>query len=200
MMTRKCSLLLLFVLSIPCTGCGKAGDSGTESSGTPVGSASANAGNGSAASVSQVVQDFLEAVRLGNTEAASGLLTPLALQRTREMDLNFSPPGSSTAKFSVGEVELIDSQRAIVHSVWTDLDADGKPGSEQITWALKQTDSKWRISGMAAEVGENQPPVVMDFENPGALAGSNQTASTSANAPRQANSQAKDPFQQTNPR
>jgi hypothetical protein len=116
------------------------------------------------------------------------------------MDLNFSPPGSSTAKFSVGEVEMIDSQRAIVRSVWTDLDADGKPISEQITWALKQADGIWRISGMAAEVGENQPPVVMDFENPEELAGSNRTPSDSQKTPRQASQQAKDPFQQTVPR
>jgi len=194
-MTRNYSLLLLIVLSISWTGCGEAGTSVTPSS-----SSAATAGNGIAPSVSQVVQDFLESVRLGNTEAASSLLTPLALQRTREMDLNFSPPGSSTAKFSVGEVEMIDSQRAIVRSVWTDLDADGKQVSEQITWALKQSDDIWRISGMAAEVGENQPPVVMDFENPGELAGSNRTPSADENAPRQANSQAKDPFQQASPR
>ena len=116
------------------------------------------------------------------------------------MDLNFSPPGSSTAKFSVGEVEMIDDQRAIVHSVWSDLDADGAASNEQITWALKQSTGQWRISGMAAEVAENQPPVVMDFENPGELLEPKPTASATQNTPRQANSQAQDPFQQSVPR
>ncbi len=203
-MTKKFSLLWLFAFSIVWVGCGKTDNSGPNSSGASKGSTAANAvkhTGDQTTPISQVVQDFLEAVRSGSTETASGLLTPLALQRTREMDLNFSPPGSSTAKFSVGEVELIDAKRAIVRSVWTDLDADGKPGSEQITWALKQSDGAWRISGMAAEVGENQPPVVMDFENPGEQAGSSQTASApNKEAPRQANSQAKDPFQQTAPR
>jgi len=194
-MTRKYALLLSIALSLFVSGCGKSGTPKMSSD-----SASATVGSNTTAAIRQVVQEFLNAVRLGNTETASSLLTPLALQRTREMELNFSPPGSSTAKFSVGGVELIDSQRAIVRSVWTDLDADGKPSSEQITWALKQADGRWRISGMAAEVGENQPPVVMDFENPGELAGSRQAASASENAPRQANRQAKDPFQQTAPR
>jgi len=199
-MTRKYALLLLFVLSTLCVGCGKTGTSGAGTSGTPTDSTATTAGNGPNPSVGQTVQRFLEAVRLGDTKAASDLLTPLALQRTREMELNFSPPGSSTAKFNVGEVEMIDAGRAIVRSVWTDLDADGKPNSERITWALKQTDESWRISGMAAEVGENQPPVVMDFENPAELSDSQSTPSAGKNASRQANRQAQDPFQKTVPR
>lgn len=192
-MTKNYLLLLLSIASITCAGCGKTGTSGSDAAITPSGSTT---GHEAPSIIGQVVQDFLEAVRLGNTEAASKLLTPLALQRTRELDLNISPPGSATAKFSVGELEMIDPQRAIVRSVWTDLDADGKPSSEKITWALKQTGGHWQISGMAADVGENQPPVVVDFENPGELAGSNSAPPTAEKTPRQA----KDPFQKTIPR
>jgi hypothetical protein len=117
--------------------------------------------------VARVVYDFLDAVRQGNTAVASGLLTPLALQRTSEMDFVFAPPGSPTARFEVGAAEIVEKNvKAIVDSVWTDLDADGKPQSEPTLWALRFTEGKWRISGMAAEMGPDQPLMVIDFENP----------------------------------
>jgi hypothetical protein len=119
--------------------------------------------------IARVVYDFLDAVRQGNTAVASQLLTPLALQRTSEMDFVFAPPGSPTARFEVGASEQIEADKAVVDSVWTDLDADGKPHSEPTLWALKLTDGKWRISGMAAEIGAAQP-MVIDFENPETMA------------------------------
>ena len=119
--------------------------------------------------IALVVYNFLNAVRQGDTAAASGHLTPLALQRTIEMDFVFAPPGSPTARFEVGAAEMIEQDKAVVDSVWTDLDADGKPQSEPTLWALRLTDGKWRISGMAAEVGTPQP-MVIDFENPETMA------------------------------
>ena len=192
-MTRNYALLLSLIVSIPSAGCGKTDSAGSGTAENPLGSTTTATKSGESSAIGQVVQKFLNAVRLGNTEVASKLLTPLALKRTNELDLNISPPGSSTAKFSVGELEMIDAQRAIVRSTWTDLDADGKPCSEQITWALKQSDGVWRISGMAAEVGGNQSPVVVDFENPAELANSGkQPPATEKSPPRLA----KDPFQE----
>ena len=192
-MTRNYALLLLLIVFIPSAGCGKTDSAGSGAAESPLGSTTTATKSGESSVIGQVVQKFLNAVRLGNTEVASNLLTPLALKRTNELDLNISPPGSSTAKFSVGELEMIDAQRAIVRSTWTDLDADGKPSSEQITWALKQSDGIWRISGMAAEVGENQPPVVVDFENPAELANSSkQPPATEKSPPRLA----RDPLQE----
>jgi hypothetical protein len=143
--------------------------------------------------VAKVVYEFLSAVRSGDTETASVRLTPLALQRTSELELNFSPPGSATATFQVGAVEVIDADKAVVESTWMDLDADGKPHEEKITWALKLNQGQWRISGMAAELGEDQPPVVMDFENPGQFAAPASQGQNSA-APRQASQPQQDPF------
>lgn len=121
--------------------------------------------------IARVVYDFLDAVRQGNTAVASGMLTPLALQRTSEMDFVFAPPGSPTARFEVGAAEIIEKDnKAVVDSVWTDLDADGKPQSEPTLWALRFTAGQWRISGMAAEMGPNQPLMVIDFENPETMA------------------------------
>lgn len=121
--------------------------------------------------IARVVYDFLDAVRQGDTAVASGLLTPLALQRTSEMDFVFAPPGSPTARFEVGAAEIVEKEtKAVVDSVWTDLDADGKPQSEPTLWALRFASGQWRISGMAAEMGPNQPLMVIDFENPETMA------------------------------
>lgn len=175
----------------------------------PIGCGTASTSSNSAAGaapndpVAKVVFEFLNAVREGETEIASKRLTPLALQRTSELELNFSPPGSATATFQVGAVEMIDADKAVVESTWKDLDADGEPQEEKITWALKLNEGQWRISGMAAELGEDQPPVVMDFENPGqfALPSSVNEASNpnSPSAPRQASQPPQDPFR-TGPR
>jgi len=119
--------------------------------------------------IARVTYEFLDAVRRGDTARANGLLTPLALQRTTELDLNFSPPGSSTASFEIGQVELVEQDKAVVESRWADRDADGNLNQEQIIWALRLADGQWRISGMAAEIGADQPNVVIDFENPEAF-------------------------------
>jgi hypothetical protein len=121
--------------------------------------------------IAKVVYDFLEAVRQGDTSAAGQRLTPLALKRTSEQDLVFAPPGSPTASFKVGGVEMIDKEKAVVESVWTDLDADGKPHDEPTLWALKLAEGQWRISGMMAEMGPDQMPVPIDFENPETIGG-----------------------------
>ena len=148
--------------------------------------------------IARVVYEFLDAVRRGDTSAASSRLTPLALQRTNELDMNISPPGSRTAKFEIGATELIDNDKAIVESIWSDQDADGQLSKEQITWALKLTEGAWRISGMAAEIGPNQPPVVIDFENPEPLTAPANLAGGEGeeSGVRQARQPAEDPFRQ----
>ncbi len=128
--------------------------------------------------IALVVFEFLDAVRQGDTNAAGQRLTPLALKRTSEQDLVFAPPGSATARFKVGNVEMIDQEKAVVDSVWTDLDADGKPHDEPTLWALKLTEGKWRISGMMADMGAGEAPTPIDFENPESL-GAPKTASPS---------------------
>jgi hypothetical protein len=146
--------------------------------------------------VARVVYEFLEAVRIGDTDAASSRLTPLALERTNELDLNISPPGSPTARFQVGVVEMVDAEKAVVECVWTDDDADGNPRDEKITWALKLNAGQWRISGMAADMGPDQLPVVMDFENPGQLASrySSGQSAPQVETPLQAAQPSQDPF------
>jgi len=151
--------------------------------------------------IARTVYEFLDAIRTGNAEVSSSRLTPLALQRISENDMIFAPPASERAQFQVGHIEMYEADKAFVESVWTDVDADGLPNSEKMTWALKLSNNQWRISGMAAKMGTNQPPVLIDFENPGQLAGpsgqqksANPPAQQGANSPRQASQPSQDPF------
>ena len=136
-----------------------------------IGSLAISVGCGSKAStgktaVAEVVHEFLDGVRTANSETTSRLLTPLALERTSALKMEVAPPGSATARFEIGAVELLDANKAVVETTWIDVDADGKPTQENMTWALKMSGGAWRICGMAADQGPNQPPIVFDFEDP----------------------------------
>ena len=113
----------------------------------------------------RVVCEFLEAVRTGNDQQAGDLLSPLARQRTSDMEMVAAPPGSDTAKFRVGDVELVEGQ-ARVHSEWTDLDTDGLLHTDEIVWMLRRETIGWRIIGMATKVFVDRDPVLLNFEEP----------------------------------
>ena len=114
----------------------------------------------------QAVFQFLEAVRTGNDQGAQGMLTRLAQEKTAELEMMVAPPGSDTASFEVGEVELLGDQNARVASSWTDLEHDGGSRTDYITWLVRRDSSGWRISGMATELVPGEGPVVLNFENP----------------------------------
>src|SRR5258708_2374901 len=66
----------------------------------------------------RIVAEFLEAVRIGDDKKAADMLTPLAQQKTADMQMVVAPPGSDTAKFQVQDVELI-GDGAQVATDWT---------------------------------------------------------------------------------
>lgn len=113
----------------------------------------------------EVMTAFLEAVRAGDDGKAAGLLTPLARQKTSEMEMVVAPPGSDTAKFEVLESEVIGAE-AQVATDWTDLDTDGHPHTDRIVWMMRKVGDGWRISGMATRVFIDRPPIVLNFEDP----------------------------------
>ncbi|MCA9236747.1 MAG: hypothetical protein KDA44_14830 [Planctomycetales bacterium] len=202
-------LSLLGIASLIATGCGKpAADSPTASSAggsTTTASAAgttvaATGGDPTAAPVA-AAQKFLNAVRRGQTDQAAAMLTPLALQMTTQSGFYFLPPASDTLQFSIVAADMVEADKAVVETVWSDLDADGQRTEETIAWALRLHEGQWRISGMAAEGDESEPLVVIDFENPQDLmdpAGSPTPTTTNA-SPQPANPAdqvARDPFQQ----
>ena len=113
----------------------------------------------------QVVEHFLSALQQGSDEQVTGLLTAKARTETAKHDLVVRSPGSPTAKFSVGELELV-SGGAYVNSQWSETSRDGISHSFEIIWVLRKQANGWRIAGMATRVAENEQPTYLDFENP----------------------------------
>jgi hypothetical protein len=162
----RATYILSLVMLVSAVGCGG------ESAPTPTaasGTTAATSAPATAADAAKVVGQFLEAVRLGQTDEAAKWLTPLALKRTTEEDLSFSPAGSATAKFNVGESEIVEADKAVVNCTWTDVDSQGAAHTEAIIWGLRMTPAGWRISGMAQDLGPEQSPIAIDFENPEAM-------------------------------
>lgn len=117
----------------------------------------------------QTVQNFLEAVRTGNDAQASAMMSPVARQKIAEKNLVVAPPGTATAKFSVSKVEYITPEKdgAHVWSTWTDVaDDQGHTRSDVIIWVLRGESEGWRIVGMVTKVYPDQPPLVLNFEDP----------------------------------
>ncbi len=197
-MHKYLSMLLTISLLAVSQGCGS-------SSTTPTGQAASPASDSASdASISQVAQTFLEAVRSGNSTVAASQLTPLAQQRMRQADMDFKLLANDTANYQIGRVEKIEANEAIVETVWSEPNANGQPQQEQWTLALQNFEGQWRILGIVAETGPNQPPVIMDFENPGQPAAPANTAGTrspsnrpNGTPPQQAaRTTAEDPFRQ----
>ena len=114
-----------------------------------------------------VVFQFLESVRTGNDKGAEAMLTDLAREKTRAMDLMVAPPGSPTAKFEVGATEVAEQgQLAYVESRWTDVGPDGKPEVNDFVWAMRLDKGQWRIGGVATQPYPDMPFLQLDFENP----------------------------------
>ncbi len=109
---------------------------------------------------------FLEAVRTGDDEKVVAMFTELARQQAGELNRQFAPVGSDTARYTVSDkVDYLGDEGARIMSTWTDLGADGKPRSDEIMWMLRKEPGGWRIAGMAAVIFPGEPPLLLDFEN-----------------------------------
>ena len=150
-MERRMIWVALALLA-PLAGCGKSADvpAPTDQGSTP----------------DQTVSRFLEAVCQGNTEQANKLLTPLAREKTAQTQMVLSRPGSDKATFKLAGVEYIAADGAHVGTVWTDIDEDGQQYIDNVVWVLRKEPEGWRISGMATRVFEDQPAVMLNFEDP----------------------------------
>jgi hypothetical protein len=97
------------------------------------------------------------------------------------MDMAVAPIGSDSASFTVGEVELPEEgngELAHVASTWTDIDDDGQPRTDEILWVLRHEEQGWRIAGMATKVFEEEPPLLLNFEDPTDMRRKQQMAET----------------------
>src|SRR6476620_9332992 len=128
--------------------------------------ATAQAGeNGSQADnpIARAASDWLAAVLKGDTQRASALLTPQAMQRIIASGKQFSPPGLETATFKIGDVKAPSQDQAIVQCVLTDT-SEGTPRSEEMCCLMRRVDNDWRVSGIAYGTAPDQPWTLTNFE------------------------------------
>jgi len=116
--------------------------------------------------VARAAYEFLDAVLKGDSQRASGRLSPLAMQRIVESGKQFSPPGLETASFRIGEVRQPTSSQALVQCMLTDTSTPNQPREEEICCLMRLVDSQWCVSGIAYNAGPDKPPMILDFENP----------------------------------
>ncbi len=112
------------------------------------------------------VYEFLDAIRTGDDQKATAMLSELARRRWADKGIPLSPPASDTARFSVGQVEYIGPDGARVAATWTDLDENQQPRTDRAVWMVRREAPGWRIAGVAATVFEGEPPLLLDFEDP----------------------------------
>lgn len=112
------------------------------------------------------VKVFLEAVRTGDDERVVALFSEEARKQAGQLNRQFAPVGSDTARYEVFEdVQYLAPDGARVRTHWTDLDSRGQPRTDEITWMLRKEANGWRVAGMATVIFEGEPPLLLDFEN-----------------------------------
>jgi hypothetical protein len=117
-----------------------------------------------------VVSAFLEATRRGDDQLAASLLSQKALEETTKIGLAVKPPGTPSMEYHIQGAEFVEHvpEGAYVHSTWTEQH-EGELEQYEVTWILRQEEIGWRIVGMAAEMNPDEPPYVLNFEEPSEL-------------------------------
>jgi hypothetical protein len=119
---------------------------------------------------SQTVAIFLDSLRRGDEAAANSMLTARALSEIQKTDYVIQPLGTREGDFKVGRLGFPypDQQNvALVESQWREPATKTEPEfTMDIVCEVHQEANGWRIAGMAVSVvGENEPPLVVDFED-----------------------------------
>jgi len=167
-MNRLIAILLVLVGTVLPVGCGGKAD--------PDGSANATASNRttpvstSASNVppNEIVAMFSDSIRRGDKETTIKLITLAAREEIQRRGMTIDPPGSPEASYKIGEVRFLDQDRdaAYVESLWIEPGTDGQPNVEtEVVWAVQLEPEGWRISGLAIDMGPNEQPTLVDFEN-----------------------------------
>jgi hypothetical protein len=122
------------------------------------------------ASPDAVVAAFLEATRRGDDQVAASLLSQKALEETTKIGLAVKPPGTPSMEYHIEGAEFVEGvpDGAYVNSTWTEQ-YEGEVEQFEVTWILRHDEVGWRIVGMAAETDPNEPPYVLNFEEPSEL-------------------------------
>jgi len=168
---RCCKRLagVMFGVIVLAGGCGKPAAPAPENAAAPQAAAATDAPAVVAApagSPESAVRAFLDAVKTGNDRTAELMFTDLAREKIKDLGIQVAPRGSDTAKYEIGKAEFLTDEAVRVPCKWTDLDKEGKPHTDEMTWMLRKETVGWRVAGMAAVVFEGEDPLLLDFENP----------------------------------
>ncbi|MCA9215086.1 MAG: hypothetical protein KDB27_18585 [Planctomycetales bacterium] len=182
-MQRTTTVVLLIVFAGLIYGCqpsesnsGGGGDSSTET--TPADSdTSARAQNGKSFQAQrpirgqnpvQTITDFLTALKRGDQNTATRMLSVKAQQETAARNMAISPPGSNSAEFSVDPDSVIEDNdgTVLVLSSWTDVDSNGVKQTYDVGWMMKTEEGGLAITGMATRIFDDSQPLLLDFEKP----------------------------------
>jgi hypothetical protein len=164
-------LALVTLAAIGITGCGKsdgpAQQSATSSDNNTQATASNTSGVQKVDTPEAACTQFLEALRTGNDEKASQMLSAASREKANSLNRSVTPSASDTARFIIDKnVKYIGEDGAQVKSTWTDVDDEGKPQSDDAVWVLRHEKEGWRIVGVAWIIFPGEPPLVLNFEDP----------------------------------
>ena len=178
-MQRMTTVVLLITLAGLIYGCQPpaANEGGATDSGTPSSDSSAQASPaGMQRQLSVIrrqdpvatVNEFLTALRAGDTATVTQMLSVKAQQATAAHNMAISPPGNPTAKFYVNPDDVLEpgDGTTLVLSNWTDVDANGVEQTYDVGWMLKRDNGGLAVTGMATRVFEDSPNLILDFEDP----------------------------------
>ncbi len=168
--TKRLFLTVAIAGAVPwAVGCGSS--NAPQAAATPAPAATAANTTPSESDLNQaatIVAQFLDAVRRGGeTGGANQMLTSDAQAVLQQLGRSVEPIGSTEAVFKVTRAEAVPDtpNAALVHSFWTEPKADGQAETYQVVWAVEQEPTGWKISGLAMDMGQNQEPMIVDFEN-----------------------------------
>lgn len=167
----RSQLYLLCLLSIVFAGtgigCGKP-DGKLPAAGAGPAASQAEDNALAAASPTDVVAQFYDALRGGEEGKIAVLLTDKARQETAKSGLDIRSPGSASLKYQIGELQYVTPEQdgAHVKSTWSEVDEDGQQVDTEVIWVLRKQADGWRIAGMATQIAEGQLPLLFNFEDP----------------------------------
>jgi hypothetical protein len=151
-----------------CVGCGS-NDSTTPADGNATAAApSTDASAELHATPDETIRQFLTALKSGDQDRATSMLTVVAQQEMAKSQAIIQPPGSPTATFEVTQTEILGDQQDGAHvlSTWSDTQEDGNETTHEIVWILRHAPRGWAVAGFATRVFADQPPLVLNFEDP----------------------------------
>ncbi len=116
----------------------------------------------------ETVASFYEALRKGDEDAISQLLTDKARTETAKSGLGIQSQGSARLQYELGRLEYVDDAREGAHlqSLWIDYDEYGDQLATEVIWVLRRQPNGWRVAGMATQVAEGELPLLFNFEDP----------------------------------